>query len=66
MAGMATTFFLYAWSAIVVRDVVSLVVLPLFWLLLLVLSTRWFTTHPYRLLALPLVAAVAWFAAMLT
>lgn len=66
MAGMATTFFLYAWSAIVVRDVVSLVVLPLFWLLLLVLSTRWFTTHPYRVLALPLVAAVAWFAAMLT
>lgn len=66
MAGMATTFFLYAWSAIVVRDVVSLVVLPLLWLLLLVLSTRWFTTHPYRLLAMPLVATLAWFAAMLT
>jgi len=66
MAGMATTFFLYAWSAFAVRDVVSLVVLPLVWLVLFVLAAAWFTSHPYRVLALPFLAAAVWFAAMLT
>jgi hypothetical protein len=65
MAGMATTFFLYAYSAIALRDLVSLLVLPLVWLLLFVLAAAWFTTHPYRVLALPFVAAAVWFGAML-
>jgi hypothetical protein len=65
MAGMATTFFLYAYSAIALRDPVSLLVLPVVWLLLFALAAAWFTTHPYRVLALPFVAAAVWFGAML-
>lgn len=66
MAGMATTLFLYAYSAIVLPGVVTLLLLPLVWLLLLALSLAWFTRHPYRVLALPFIAAGVWFAAMLS
>ena len=66
IGGMATTLFLYAWAAFVVRDVMSLVVLPSVWLVLFGLSLAWFTTYPYRVLALPFIAAAVWFAAMLT
>ena len=65
MAGIAVAFFLYGYSAFVVRDVLTIVVLPLFWLLILVLGCRWFMTHPYRVLALPLAAIGVWFVAML-
>ena len=65
VAGMASTFFLYAWSALVVRDLLTVVVLPLLWVVLLVLTTRWFTRHPYRALAMPFVSLTVWFAAML-
>ncbi|GAB2747247.1 hypothetical protein [Nocardioides pakistanensis] len=64
-AGMATTLFLYAWSAIVLPDVVTLVVLPLVWLVLFALMVAWFTTRPYRVVALPFVATAVWFAGML-
>lgn len=66
IGGMATTLFLYVWSALVVSDVLTIVVLPLVWLVLFVLSLAWFTTYPYRVLALPFIAAGAWFAVMLT
>ena len=66
VAGMASTFFLYAWSALVVRDVMTIVVLPLVWIVLLVLTLRSFTTHPYRALVMPVVATAAWFAVLLT
>lgn len=66
LAGMATTLFLYVWSAFVVRDVVSVVVLPLVWLALFALTVAWFTKYPYRVLALPFVATAVWFLAMLT
>lgn len=62
LGGMATTLFLYAWSAIVVRDLVSLLVLPSIWLLLFMLTLAWFTRYPYRVLAMPFVAAGLWFA----
>lgn len=65
IAGMAAVLFLYLWSAMVVRDVTTIVLLPLVWLVLFVLTTRWFTTHPYRALAMPFVAATAWFAVLL-
>ena len=65
VGGMAVAFFLYAYSAIVLRDVVSVVVLPLVWLVLFILSCRWFMTRPYRVIALPVVAIGVWFAAML-
>lgn len=66
VAGMAAVLFLYAWSALVVRDVTTAVVLPLVWLVLFVLTARWFTSHPYRAFAMPLVAAAVWFAVLLT
>ena len=66
MAGMATTLFLYVYSAIVVRDVLTLVVLPLVWLVLFAVAVAGFTAHPYRVLAMPFVAAVVWFAVMLS
>jgi hypothetical protein len=66
LGGMATTLFLYGWSAIVVHDVESLLVLPLVWLVLFALTVAWFTKYPYRVLVLPLLAAAAWFIAMLT
>jgi hypothetical protein len=66
VGGMATTLFLYAYSAIVLPDVVTTVVLPLVWLVLFGLSLAWFTGHPYRVLVLPIVAAAVWFVAMLS
>ena len=66
IGGMATTLFLYVWSALVVSDVMTIVVLPMVWLVLFVLSLAWFTKYPYRVLALPFIAAAVWFAAMLT
>lgn len=65
VGGMAVTLFLYGWSAVVLRDLISMVVLPLVWLVLFVLSCRWFMTRPYHVLMLPVVATVVWFAAML-
>lgn len=66
MSGMAVALFLYAYSAVVVADIVTIVVLPLIWIVLFVLGCRWFMTHPHRVLVLPVVAVAAWFAAMLT
>jgi len=65
LAGMATTLFLYIWSALVMRDVLFALVLPVVWLLLVGLSVAWFTKHPLRVLVLPLVATAVWFWAML-
>jgi hypothetical protein len=65
VSGMATAFFLYAWSALVVRDVTTIVVLPLVWLVLLALTVHWFSTRPYRALAMPFVAVAVWFAVLL-
>jgi hypothetical protein len=66
LGGMATTLFLYVWSAIVLHDLVSLVVLPLVWLVLFALTLVWFAKHPYRVVALPFLAAAVWFAMMVT
>ncbi len=66
VSGMVVTLFLYGYSAVVLHDVMSLVVLPVVWLLLFALSVAWFTKHPYRVLALPVAATGAWFLAMLS
>ena len=66
LGGMATTLFLYAWSAIVVHDVVTLFVLPLVWVVLFSLCLAWFTRRPYGVLAVPFVAAGVWFLVLLT
>ena len=65
VGGLAVAAFLYGWSAIALPGWLNSLVLPLFWLVLLVLATRWFTQHPKRSLLLPVAAIVVWFAAML-
>jgi hypothetical protein len=66
MGGMAVALFLYAWSALVLQDLLFSVALPLLWLVFFVLSCRWFMTRPYRVLSLPMVAIAVWFAAVLS
>lgn len=66
MSGMAVAFFLYGYSAFAVHDIVTIVVLPLVWLVLFVLAARWFMTRPYRVLLLPVGAVVVWFVVMLS
>lgn len=65
IGGMAMALFLYGHSAFVVHDLVSIVVLPLFWVFLFVLGCRWFMTHPHRVLVLPVLAIAVWFAVRL-
>ena len=66
MSGIAVAFFLYGYSAFVLRDVLSIVVLPLIWIAIFVLGCAWFMKHPYRVLVLPAVVIGVWFAAMLS
>ena len=63
MAGMAAAFFLYAASGLV-APWWGVVVLLLVWFTLFVTACRWWTRHPTRLLWLPVVALVIWFAAL--
>lgn len=63
---MAVALFLYGYTAIALPGWVHSAILPLVWLTLLVLSMRWFMQHPYRVLALPVVAVALWLAVMLT
>jgi hypothetical protein len=65
IGGLAVALFLYAWSAIALPGWLNSLLLPLFWLALFVLATRWFTTAPRRSVLLPVVAVVVWFAVML-
>ena len=63
MAGMAVVFFLYAASGLV-APYWAVIVLLVVWVALMALAIRWWTPHPRRVLVLPLVAAVVWFAAI--
>ena len=65
VGGLAVALFLYGYSAIALPSIVDSVLLPLFWLVLFVLATRWFTRHPVRTIWLPVVAIAVWFAVML-
>ena len=65
VGGLAVALFLYGYSAITLPSLVNSVLLPLLWLVLFVLATRWFTRHPRRAVWLPVVAVVVWFAVML-
>ncbi len=60
MIGMAAAFFVYAASALVAPWwAVSL--LMVLWCVLFVLATRWWTPHPQRTMALPILAVAVWF-----
>ncbi|MCW2795023.1 hypothetical protein [Nocardioides sp.] len=60
MAGMAATLFLYAVSGLV-APWWGVALLLVFWLVLFVIACRWWTPHPRRMLALPVIAVVVWF-----
>ncbi|WP_122817995.1 hypothetical protein [Nocardioides pantholopis] len=64
MAGMAAVFFLYAASWLVAPwwGVAGLLAL---WLVLFVQACRWWTPRPTWVLAVPVVAGVAWFVVIL-
>ena len=65
VGGLAVALFLYGYSAIAAPSIVNSVLLPLFWLALFVVASVWFTRHPVRVIWLPVIAVVVWFAAML-
>lgn len=65
VGGMVVVLFLYGYSAVARPSWVDSLLLPLLWLLLFGLALRWFSRRPYAVLALPVVALAAWFAAML-
>ena len=66
IGGLAVAAFLYGYSAIALPSLVHSVVLPLSWLLLFGLACAWFTRHPRRVVVLPAIAIVVWFAVLLT
>ena len=39
--------------------------MPVLWLVFLVVACRWFTRRPVAVIAVPVVAAVVWFALLL-
>lgn len=61
---VAVSFFLYAWSAVVVPGVVTRLLLPVLWVAMLVLTMRWFAPRPAWSLASAAVTVAVWFAVM--
>jgi hypothetical protein len=64
LGGMAVAAFLYGYTAIAFPSLLHSLGMPVFWLVLFVWTTRWFTTRPLAVIALPVVAVAAWFAVL--
>ena len=64
MIGMASVLFLVLASGLV-APAWAVVVLSLVWLVLFVLSARWFMHHPRRVAALPFVMLLIWFGSIM-
>ena len=60
MIGMAAAFFLYAASGLV-APWWAVALLMVLWCVLFVVATTWWTPHPRRVVALPILATVVWF-----
>ena len=63
VAGMVAVFFLYAASGLVAPSWAVGVLLVL-WLVMLVVTCRWFMPHPKRTLVMPVVAFAVWIGAV--
>ena len=63
MAGLVAMLWLYG-AAGLVAPAWAVAALIAVWLVLFVLACRWFGRRPYRVLALPVVAALLWVAAI--
>jgi hypothetical protein len=64
MAGMFSVLWLYGASGLV-APVWAVVVLIGLWTVQFVLACRWFSRRPYAVLALPFVATLVWFCAIM-
>jgi hypothetical protein len=65
IGGLVVAGFLYGYSAFALPSALHSLVMPVLWLALFVLGCRWFTRRPVAIVALPVVAIVAWFALVL-
>jgi hypothetical protein len=63
VAGMVAMFFPYAASGLV-APYWAVGVLLVVWLVLMVVTCRWFMSHPRRTLVMPVVALAVWFGAI--
>ncbi|MBJ7359967.1 hypothetical protein [Nocardioides sp.] len=63
VAGMVAMFFPYAASGLV-APYWAVGVLLVVWLVLMVVTCRWFMPYPKRTLVMPVVALVVWFGAV--
>ena len=63
VAGMVAAFFLYAASGLV-APYWAVGVLLLVWLVMFVVTCRWFMPHPRRTLVMPVLAFALWFGAI--
>jgi hypothetical protein len=63
MVGMIATLFLYGVSGLI-APWWGVVLLLVFWLVLFVTACRWWTPHPRRMVILPVIAVVVWFATL--
>lgn len=64
MVGLVSVLWVYGASGLVGPNWLP-VPLVAFWIVLFFLACRWFTTRPYAVLLLPLVALVTWFAVVM-
>lgn len=63
MAAMAVIGVFY-FSAGLVAPLWAVIGLIAVWVTLVVIGVRWFRSHPFRLLALPVIAVLIWFAVL--
>ncbi|MGZ4495248.1 MAG: hypothetical protein ACXVWU_11150 [Nocardioides sp.] len=60
VGGLVVAAFLYGYSALALPSWLHSLVMPLLWLVLFVLATRWFSTRPTAVMLLPVLALAAW------
>jgi hypothetical protein len=63
LIGMVAAFFPYAASGLV-APYWAVALLLVVWLVMFVVTCRWFVPHPRRTLVMPVIAFVLWFAAI--
>ena len=64
VGGMAVAAFLYGYTAVALPSWLHSLALPVLWLVLFVLTCRWFTRRPRACVLPTIVAIVVWFLVM--
>jgi hypothetical protein len=65
IGGLVVALFLYGYSAIAFPSWLHSLVMPVIWLVLFVLASRWFSRRPRAVPVLAVIAFVAWFGLLL-